>query len=753
MRGVAQFAWATMLVAGLLSPVVTAEPPVLKIPRLDRAPTLEDFLEMKPDPKMEGRMLRVDGFLQRDPSDGKPISQRTEAYLGYDDKNFYTVFVCFDAEPGAIRARLGRREAIFDDDTVGLFLDTFHDRQRSYEFIVNPLGIQADGIVAASQDDDFSFDTLWSSEGRLTEKGYVVWIAIPFKSLRFSNNGKQVWGLALGRFIPRSNEQSFWPYITRKVAGFVQQLATLEGLEDIHSGRNLQFIPYSIFSRGRFLDQRSTPVFRKETEGRAGLDAKVVLRDALTLDVALNPDFSQVESDEPQVTVNQRFEVFFPEKRPFFIENGSYFQTPINLFFSRRIADPQFGGRLTGKLGHWALGALAIDDRAPGKRLADGDPLRGERAHFAVMRVSREFPNQSHVGAIYTDREFNGSFNRVGGVDALWKMNKNWVGNFQAVASSSRLDDGAYQAGPAYLAEVYRAGRKLWLYGGFSDYSPGFHTETGFVPRTDYRRMGYEYNYRFRPEGKHLISWGPHSYFETLWDHQGTRLEYNSYNDIAWNFKRDTWFGVLWNIFREQLRPKDFSVLGQNRDYSHHNPGFFFGSSFFRQVSVNGLIRFGDRVNFLPPNGREPFLAHTSVGNFGVTLRPMNRLRIDNTYIINRYLDRGPAKANIFNNHVVRSKWNWQFNRELSVRVIFQYSTVLANAALTSLQTAKNFNADFLITYFVHPGTALYIGYNSNLQNLDPRLLETDNGLARTRNRYINDGKQFFVKLSYLFRF
>ena len=172
-----------------------ADPPTVKVPRVDRAPKLEDFLEMKPNAAWEGRLLKIDGFLQREPTDGKPISQKTEAYVGYDDRNFYAIFVCFDADPGKIRARLGRREDIFEDDLVGVFFDTFHDRTHSYALYSTPLGVQGDSLQTEGQRDDFSFDTLWYSQGKVTAQGYVVWMSIPFKSLRFHSGGLPNLGL------------------------------------------------------------------------------------------------------------------------------------------------------------------------------------------------------------------------------------------------------------------------------------------------------------------------------------------------------------------------------------------------------------------------------------------------------------------------------------------------------------------------------------------------------------------------------
>src|SRR5919106_772797 len=237
-----------------------------------------------------------------------------------------------------------------------------HDRERAYVFMANPLGVQLDGIVTEGQDDDLRFDAVWHTEGRITQNGYVVRMVIPFRNLRFPNASAQRWGIALARITPRDGEESYWPAVTKRVQGLVPQFATLHGLADISPARNVQVNPYTTLARARFLDEDAA-AFRTDGDQALGVDAKAVVRDALTLDVTVNPDFSQVETDDPQVTINERFQVFFPEKRPFFIENAGYFQTPVNLLFSRRIVDPGAGLRLTGKVGPWAVGAIAIDDR------------------------------------------------------------------------------------------------------------------------------------------------------------------------------------------------------------------------------------------------------------------------------------------------------------------------------------------------------------------------------------------------------
>lgn len=772
-----------LLAAGNLAAANLSPSPSATIPRVSRPPALEDYAEMEPNHEADGAMAKVEGFIQREPSDGQPASQRTEVYLGYDAKNFYAVFVCFDTDPGSIRARRVPRESTSGDDLVELWLDTFSDRRRAYLFRSNPLGIQSDAIWTEGQGTDFSFDTLWHSRGHRTQRGYVVWMAIPFKSLRFSDRPEQAWGVILRRAIPRVNESSFWPAVSSRVEGRLNQAAALRGLEEISPGRNIQFIPYGAFRSFRALDAReaTNPRFvRDRAEADVGLDAKFVFKDSLVLDVTLNPDFAQVESDEPQVTVNQRFEVFFPEKRPFFIENANYFQTPINLLFTRRIADPQYGGRLTGKQGPYALGAFLIDDESPGKRVPPSDPLHGKRALYGIVRVSRDLFRQSSLGFLYTGREFEQTYNRVAGLDARFKLGENWVASGQAATSATRClppaerdrlgggvdfcfpDDPERLAGPAYDFELTRSGRSFRYQFEYNDRGRGFHTAPGFLRRRDIRRFGQRASYTFRPEGRHIISWGPNVFADRVSDHDGTRLDWTVSPAFEVEFVGEGYAAVWYTSARERLRPQDFAGLLEPLDYPRSGYGIVFESSYFPQVSVGALVGWGKGINLapptasdpsIPPERRLPFSVDENSARLNLTVRPLTSLRIDNNYLLFRLTD--PATgASILTDHIVRTKWNYQFTRELSLRVILQYDATLTNEPLfTSLETRKNFNADFLLTYLLHPGTALFIGYNGNAQNLDLFPTATGAELFRPRQRFVNDAKQFFIKFSYLVRF
>lgn len=309
-----------------------AEGHVLQIPRVKRAPVLEDFINMKPSADLAGALAKADHFVQFSPVDGAPETQKTESYIGYDSKKLYVIFVCFESSAKQIHVHLGRRDDVGRDDNVLVYLDTFDDHRRAYVFESNPVGVQQDIIYTESNGYDKSFDTVWESKGKITEQGYVVWMAIPFNSLRFPAKTQQTWGVFFERHIPHSSEDETWPWISSAIDGFLNQEIQADGLENISPGRNLQFTPYISGRSFRALDSQTDPLqpfFRgRVVDVKGGLDAKMVLKDSLVLDVTANPDFSQVESDDPQVTVNQRFAVFFPEKRPFFWKMPVSFKAP-----------------------------------------------------------------------------------------------------------------------------------------------------------------------------------------------------------------------------------------------------------------------------------------------------------------------------------------------------------------------------------------------------------------------------------------
>jgi hypothetical protein len=711
------------------------------IPKISGKPTVEEFL----NGKSRSDMLRIDDFRQRSPGDGVPVSRKTSAWIGYGEKSIFAVFVC-DSPLLQTRARLARREDIMNDDFVGIFLDTYHDRQRSYEFFVNPLGVQADAVTSEAQGDDFSFDTLWYSEGRLTPDGFVVILEIPFKSLRFSTARQQTWGMGLVRVIPAANEVSFWPYITQRVSGFNRQLGTMSGLEGISAGRNLQLVPYAAFGQSHFLDARDTPSFRSKTDFRAGLDAKAILRDSLTLDVALNPDFSQVESDDPQVTVNQRFEVQFPEKRPFFLENNGYFATPENLFFSRRIVDPEFGVRLTGKLRRWNLGVLAVDDRAPE---TDSGLPQSEHARIGVVRLQREFGKQSSAGLLVTDREIGGRWNRVASLDSRLILNQNWTLSGQGMVSQTRARDKRESGGDAWNFDLHQQSRNYMYDLQYIDRSEGFHTDLGFVPRVNIRQVQQFAQRKFYPKNSRVLSYAAQLYAMGDFDHHNVQQDWKVNPIFQVEFVKATFLTTSYAEIFERFN---------NINFRRSDGGFGVHSEYFKRASIDLNYGQGTRINYAAPAAMKAFRGDGRELQAQITLRPVARLKLEEIYFLTHLATRsdslpgGAPPATVFVNHLLRSRMNYQFTRELSLRLIVDYNGVLQNPSLVNFDRQKRVTGDVLLTYLIHPGTAFYIGYTDRLENV-AIFPGSPPGVGRIPFPSTTTGRQFFAKVSYLFRF
>jgi hypothetical protein len=691
----------------------------------------------------EGRTAVVRDFVQYEPREGVPASQKTTAFLAYNGKSLYVGFLCEDSEPELIRANVTRRDAIGGDDNVGVVIDTYYDHRRGYAFAVNAHGIQEDARVDEERGEDQGFDTVWHSEGQLTPNGFAALMVIPFRSLRFSPAEKQTWGIFLSRSIPRYNEVSTWPAISRGVGGWLIQEAEARGLESISPGKNLQLTPYGYFSSTRFLNKETAQFERDALAARMGLDAKWVVASNLTLDATLNPDFSQVESDTPQITVNRRFEVLFPERRPFFMENANFFDTPTQVLFTRRIADPQFGVKLTGKAGPYTIAALAADDRGPGEFVAPDDPTFGHRAFFNVLRLSRDIHRQSNLGLIWSDREFLDSHNRVIGADGRWKITKTTGFGFQALKSYSRDLEGNTKQGRAFQLGLDRFTRHWNTYAGYNERSPDFEVASGFIPRVDYRSVGGYLGYSFRPEGRWIVAWQPSLSGNLLFDSQNVRQDYIARPSFWVEFAQATHASGHYRYKRERYEGIDFLKRGYEFNINTRRSRWF---------SAGLAYEWGEEINFSPPDGSEPFLGAGNEISLWMTVRPTTRLAVQNMILENRFLtiDQG---RNIFNNNIFRSRWNYQFTPRLSLRLIGQYANVLPTAELSSLEYSKELTGDVLLTYLLHPGTALYVGYSNMMENFDRAALEQAALLERTRSGLINSSAGLFVKFSYLYQF
>ena len=739
----------TLPATALLAFATTAYANTLDIGKIVEAPAFPSLIEAGRVP--EG-MTMVSDFIQRLPYDGEPATRHTVVYLGYDADKLYVVFNAFD-DPALVRANLSSRENIDEDDTVSLTLDAFGDQRRAFVFESNPLGVQRDQTFVEGQGFDPTFDTVWRSQGSLTEWGYVVLMELPFKSLRFNPDGSTPWRVSFKRTVQRDNgEISTWPHISTQVDGRLNQAANMDGISGVSPGRNLQFIPYATVRSFRGIDDTFQPQYVEEDfDPEFGIDVKKVWNDSIVADLTINPDFSQIESDQPQVTVNQRFEVFFPERRPFFLENADFFNTPIDLLFTRRIADPGFGGRVTAKLGPWSIGTLIADDEAPGKLLEPSDPNTGDNALFATARISRDIGEQSRVGGMFVQREFGGDRNTVLGVDGRIKWNERWVSSVQAAASKSTNAGQPVLNGSAGFFSLNRSGRHFNYFGRVRSLSDDFDAQAGFVPRTGVIDMVHFASLFWWPdEGSKLVRWGPEVFVSQVWDRDDKRLDELFEVSLEWEFVGQTDLEINVNRSRERLTSADFPVLISDKDFDTDFVNIEYGTAMWKTLALEGDTSIGTRINFSPLPGEKPEAVDWMGSSLEMSYRPLSQLSIDTTFLYNRFDDEDSG-ALVVEDFIGRARINWQFSKELSMRTIVQYERTEPNPLETTINDRKNWNVDLLLTYRVNPWTAIYLGYNQNRQNL---LIDENNGtptLIRTDDLH-KDSEQLILKVSYLFR-
>jgi hypothetical protein len=737
------------------------------VPLIAEGLKLSDFPGMEPRPEIKDKLLRVSGFIQNSPHDGQPATEETVVWLGYTKSAFYLVFICHDRHPEQVRGHLARRENINSDDNVSVLFDPFRDHRKGVLFRVNPAGVQADAAWDDNNGTDFSYDQVWDSEGQVTPGGWLALVAIPFRSLRFHPGGSD-WGVVFMRNFPRNSEVDYWPRVSTNITGVLSQEGTLQGIEGVTGSHNVQINPYALTQNERTLETLDplNPYWSsRHFEGTAGGEVKAILKDSIVFDATVNPDFSNIESDQPQFTVNQRYPVYFPELRPFFLENANYFSTPIFLVNTRNIVHPEYGIRVTGKVHHTNIGLFAVDDREPGQTVAAGDPLYNRRAKFMVGRVSQDLGKGSSIGAIYTGEEFGQGWNRIGGIDFTWRMTDKWTASGQMVASSTKgnVDSGTpptYDAGPASNFQLQHSGHSFYLNSNYQDFSTGFKTGLGYIATANLRNGQTYMSYSWYPKHKTIQSYGLETNQNVAFDHQGNRVFHYSNADVFVTLPRKIVFAPIFGSNSDTVGPPNYSVLTNYKNFSEDFVGFVTRGAPFPQLNYNIQGYRSGNVNYNPAAGKPPSLLDQEWVQAYITIQPLRQLTADNVYL----LDRDHSVANgafVYESQTLRTKVNYQFTRALSARVIVEYDSTLANPAETSLQRTKQIGTEALFTWLPHPGTAVYIGYNNDLQNLDRRLCKAfpggvcddDNTVAPRSASFLNDGRQIFIKASYLFRF
>ena len=702
--------------------------PVVQAHRTYEPPTIDGRLD---DVVWRDAVLITD-FTQTNPVEGAAPTELTEVWIAYDADHLYFAFYAHYADPSEMRANRVDRDQIRRDDWIAVMFDTFLDQQRAYRFSVNAYGVQGDAILQGGRrmrgppggGGDSSWDALFESGGVIVRDGWTAEMAIPFKSLRYPARGagQHRWGFQITRTMQTKDETVVWSPMTRQVAGIMTQMGTLGGLRGLSVSRNLEFLPTATgIQLGRLTE---TGYVEGKAEPDLGLNVKYGVTSNLTADFTLNPDFSQIESDRPQIETNQRYPLFFPELRPFFLEGQEIFDTPgrTNLLHTRTIVDPQIGGKLTGKTGNTTLGVLYANDEAPG-RLDDPHAHGfGQTADFFIGRARYDLYSESYVGAIMTDREFLDSYSRVAGVDGRFRIGQNHSADFLAVTSANRELDGSTRNGPLYVFGFRRDARHLSYSLDFNSIDPDFGTATGFVRRVDMRQLDADIEYQWWPESW-LISWGPELRYRRNVDHAGILQDEDFRADVSLRFARNVFFRADAQREMERFEGVDF----HKTRFSIRN-----GMTTSRRFSLFYGIDWGEQIRFV----ENPFLGHMFDYNISLTLLPTSRLNTQFRLDTARFSDMDTGDL-VFDVKILRTFTTYQFTDRLLVRNILEHNTGNGKVGI-----------NLLFTYRVNAGTAFYIGYDDRLQE----------GIFLDRERFYNHDLQrqrraFFTKLQYLFRY
>ena len=678
------------------------------------------------------------------PGDNTAAKVRTLGWVAFDDRNLYFAFQAFDPDPKSIRARFTDRDRAFQDDFVGLVLDTFNDERRAFEFFVNPLGVQMDLVQDdVSGNEDESWDAIWDSAGRLTENGYVVEAAIPLSTLRFPDGAAAsgTWGIDALRVQPRSSRVRIGlNRIERGRNCYLCQASKLVGLTGIQPGRDIELDPTLTSVRTEAREPFPTGGYETiddPTEG--GLTARWGITPSLTLQGTLNPDFSQIEADAAQLDVNNQFALFYPEKRPFFLEGADYFETEINAVHTRDIADPDWGVKLSGKQGRFAVGLILAEDRttnlllpsSQGSRLASLDDAN----YSAIARARRDIGDNSTLGLLYTDRSGGAYSNRLLGGDALHRVGEKHTLRFEGMFSQTRYPQGfaldydqplGAFSGHAVNAEYEYSTEKWRGYAEYRDLADGFRADLGFIGQVDYRRMEV--------------------CGQRIWNGNGERW----YDQISTGANVDETRTQAGDLVERELEAWWYASGPLQSEMNFGGGG---GTEVFQGLEVDKLFVFGyfgarpaSWFNFYVEAAAKQGIDYANVRE-GDETSISTGLRFDigrhlRLTVDDRFERVDVEGGRLFAANVVEVRATYQFNLRTFVRVISQYFEIDRDPGLYTFEVESNeqelFN-QLLFSYKINPQTVLFAGYS-------------DTAFGSPSIDLTRESRTVFLKLGYAWR-
>ena len=697
--------------------------------RTDRPPVVDGRLD---DPVWR-EAPSVSGFETFIPDFGREPSERTTAWMAYDAENLYFAFKCYDREPGKIKAAVANRDTIRTDDFICINLDSFNDQQSLYAFYVNPLGIQTDSRFASGQE-DLSVDFVWSSAGRLDPDGYSVELRIPFKSIRYAGKARVEMSIFFERRISRLSEHGSYPPLDPKRGyAFLTQMMPFE-LLDIKNYTLLEVLPAFTYSQRHDRSEETGDLVRQDPARDLSLTAKYGITPQLILDGTVNPDFSQVEADAGQVDVNLRYDLYFPEKRPFFLEGSEMFLLagtiegdPLqSVVYTRTIIDPRLGFKLSGKIGRrdTVASILALDE-APS--LEPGFSGTERYAGSAIVRYKRSLSGDGYLGGFYTGREWNGGSNQLAGLDGQFRLGPSSLLGVHGFGSRTRpgrdAGDGAERANGSALGLDYLYDtRNLGVSLGFQSVSRGFETASGYLTRNGLTRFRAAVLPRLYPKSRvfrKLTVQAAGSVLKDLWS---GLYEGDGGLTLQLLLPGNTTAAVSGVLASEIFLARRFDTSGWQAVLQ---------SQVTKKLSVRAQFRGGRKIGY----EANPYQGTGSAALGTVTYLPSDKLNVSLSLTYSDLYRDGTAEK-VFDYTITRGRLTYQVNRYLFFRGIVEY-----NAYWKELLT------DFLASFTYIPGTVIQFGYGSLYNRLEWR-----EGGWVAADRFNEMTRGLFFKASYLWR-
>lgn len=704
--------------------------PTFVAPRLSAPPTLDGVLD---DAAWAGSPIETSDWESYNPLFGERVPQRTRVWLAYDADALYFAFECNDPDPSGIKTSIARRDNFGGDDWVGLSLDALGTGQLAYHMMVNPNGIQLDMLNSVAGDEDPTVDWVWQSAGRVSESGYAVEIRLPLRSIRFASGTNVRMGVLFWRKVSRLGMSVSWPALEPGRWVFDKH-ATLT-LPSVEPRLPRDITPSATLSERQNRTTRG-PWSPVSTVFDLGVTAKMGLSSTVFLDATANPDFSQVESDAFQVEVNQRFPLFYSERRPFFMEGAGIFALAGASFdnslrtavHTRRIVNPVAGLKLTGSRGRTTVATLSAVDELPPGSSASGEGRDVFRRLFNVARVQYSLGPSNYVGGLVTDVEDRDGHNRLAALDFSQRLSTSQRLTGTLLAShSSRTADPSDRTGVGGTFGYTYSSRSMSLSGSVEHYDRGFRMDTAFINRVGITSGWLYADHNFYPSGR----WGwirritPFSFTQGGTDQLNEGGDLLEVTGVRANFTRQGFLRIDRQWGFEPWTGQRFA-RGRWRGWGE--------VQVTRWIKLDGWVESGRAVFYDP---QRPFLGHMRRKKGGVTFQPGGRL-LQSVSWDHVTFDRPATGEHVYTVNVVNTRTIYQFTRRLYTRALVQYDSA-----------RRRVLTDFLLSYEVNPGTIAYVGYGG----LFHRLAEDGTGATGPDLPFTATDRGLLLKLSYLVRF